>query len=213
MNKGKELTFTIPQKRPFNNVYQFKITLLDTHPPVWRRIQVPESYTFYDLHVAIQNAMGWLDCHLHCFEKRDTKTKHWGEYLVRIDCPFAVEEFAEEENTLYTTETPITQFFKKPNDKIYYTYDFGDNWEHQIVLEKILPKRSVKYPLCLEGKLACPPEDCGSIPGYYDCIEVFKNKNDKELLEWMGDWDPNSFDPKEVVFEDPKKRFEESWEG
>jgi len=70
-----ELEFTIPRKRPYKNVYQFKITLLDTKPSVWRRIQVPESCTFYDLHIAIQDAMGWKDSHLHCFEKRDQKAR------------------------------------------------------------------------------------------------------------------------------------------
>lgn len=203
--------FTIPRKLSFDNIYQFKVTLLETHPPVWRRIQVPESYTFYDLHVAIQDAMGWTDSHLHCFEKRAIKPKRWGEYLARIDCPFATEEYESEENTFYTTETPITQFFEKEGDKLFYTYDFGDNWEHEVILEKILPKETgVKYPICLDGKLACPPEDCGSIPGYYDCIKTFKDRKDKELLEWMGDWDPYYFDLKKVVFEDPKKRFLES---
>src|SRR3989338_5960180 len=125
-----ELTFTIPFKRPYKNVYQFIITLLGTKPPVWRRILIPESYTFYDLHVAIQDAMGWTDSHLHCFEKRDTKAKRWGEYLVKIDCPFGVEEMWEEKNALYTTETSLSQFFKQNKDWIYYTYDFGDNWEH-----------------------------------------------------------------------------------
>lgn len=205
-----KLIFTIPQKRSFKNVYQFKITLLETKPPVWRRIQVPESYTFYDLHVAIQNAMGWTDSHLHCFEKRDPKVR-WG-YLAKIDCPYAVEEFEREKNTFYTTETPLSRFFKKKEDKLIYVYDFGDNWEHEIILEKILPKETgVKYPICLEGKLACPPEDCGSIPGYYHCIETLKDKKDKEFLKWLGDWDPNYFDSKEVVFTDPKKRFNESW--
>lgn len=93
-----------------------------------------------------------------------------------------------------------------------YVYDFSDNWEHEIILEKILPKEvRVKYPICLEGKLACPPEDCGSIPGYYHGIETLKDKEDKDFLEWLGDWDPNYFDPKEVVFSDPKKSFNGSW--
>src|SRR3990167_8412743 len=107
-----EIEFTIPQNRPFKDVFQFKITLLDTKPPVWRRILVPASYTFYDLHVAIQNAIGWTDSHLHCFEKRDPKTRRW-EYSVKIDCPYGDKEYEQEENTFFSTETPITQFFKK----------------------------------------------------------------------------------------------------
>ena len=196
-----EMDFTIPKKRPFKNVFQFKITLLDTKPAVWRRVVVPESYTFYDLHVAIQNAMGWTDSHLHCFEKRDSMTKHW-EYSVKVDCPYAAEELEKEENTVYTTETPITQFFKKAKDGMIYIY-----------LEKIFPRdMKVKYPVCLGGKLACPPDDCGSIPGYYICIQTFKDQKDKELLEWMGDWNPEYFTPQDITFEDPRKRFLESWE-
>lgn len=206
-----DLTFTIPTKRSYKNVYQFKITLLGTKPPVWRRIVVPESYTFYDLHVAIQNAMGWTDSHLHCFEKRNSRIRY-GDYLVKIDCPYAVEEIPEGDRGLYSTETPLKEFFKKINDKIFYMYDFGDNWEHEVILEKILAKdQKEKYPICLAGKLTCPPEDCGSIPGYYNCIKTFEDKKDEELLEWLGDWTPENFDPKDVVFENPRKRFLESW--
>jgi len=206
-----ELEFTIPKKRPFKNVFRFKITLLHTKPPVWRRILVPESYTFYDLHVAIQNSMGWTDSHLHHFEKRDVKGKPW-EHSVLIDCPYGAEEYEQEENTLYVTETYITQFFKKVGDKIIYTYDFGDNWEHEVLLEKILPREAnIKYPVCLDGKLSCPPEDCGSIPGFYDCIKTFKDHKDKERLEWMGDWEPEYFKPGDIIFEDPRERFLESW--
>jgi len=207
-----EMHFTIPKKRPFKNVLQFKITLLNTRPAVWRRVTVPESYTFYDLHVAIQNAMGWTDSHLHCFEKRDSQASRW-EYSVKVDCPYATEEFGQEENTIYTTEAPIKQFFKKAKDSMVYIYDFGDNWEHEVILEKIFPREmNVKYPICLDGKLACPLDDCGSIPGYYACMQTFKDQKDKELLEWMGDWNPEYFAPQDVIFENPRKRFLESWE-
>lgn len=203
--------FSIPRKRPFKNVFQFKITLLDTKPAVWRRVVVPGSYTFYDLHVAIQNAMGWTDSHLHCFEKRDSKVNRW-EYSIKVDCPYAAEEFRQEENTVYTTETPIKKFFKKAKDSMVYIYDFGDGWEHEVILEKIFPKEiKVKYPVCLDGKLACPLDNCGSIPGYYACIQTFKDRKDKELLEWMGDWNPEYFVPQDVIFEDTRKRFLESW--
>src|SRR3989338_8647192 len=102
-----ELTFTIPFKRPYKNVYQFIITLLGTKPPVWRRILIPESYTFYDLHVAIQNAMGWTDSHLHCFEKRESGKKRYSSPLLVIDCTYATEEYDREMPTSYDTETPI----------------------------------------------------------------------------------------------------------
>ncbi|KKT72192.1 MAG: Plasmid pRiA4b ORF-3 family protein [Microgenomates group bacterium GW2011_GWA2_44_7] len=207
-----ELTFTIPQKHPFTKVYQLKVTLLETKPPVWRRILVPESYTFYDLHVAIQDAMGWTDSHLHCFEKRNSKIRY-GDYEVRIDCPYAVDEYEQEGNVVYGTEIPLTDYFKKPNGKLFYTYDFGDNWRHEVVLEEILHKDTRrKYPMCIDGQLACPPEDCGSIPGYYQCIQTLKDKRDKDLLVWIGDWNPEYFDPKGIVFQNPRKRFLETME-
>ena len=147
-----EITFTIPKKRPFTKVYQFKIALLETKPPVWRRILVPESYTFYDLHVAIQDAMGWTDSHLHNFEKRNSKTRY-GDFEVRIDCAYAVDEFEQEKNVVYDTETAIASYFKKLHDKLFYTYDFGDNWEHEVILEKILPKDIKKASLRNHGRV------------------------------------------------------------
>jgi len=207
-----DLKFTIPQKRPFTTIYQFKITLLETKPAVWRKILVPESYTFYDLHVAIQDTMGWTDSHLHCFEKRKDRMRY-RDFEVRIDCTYAIDEYEQEGNIVYDTETPITNYFKKLHDKLFYTYDFGDNWEHEVILEEIFPKDSKReYPICLDGKLACPPEDCGSIPGYYQCIQTLKDKKDKDLLEWIGDWDPEYFDLKEIVFQNPKDRFLETME-
>jgi len=204
MNKTDTFSITIPKKKPFKNVYQFKITLLDANPSVWRRILVPGSYTFYDLHVAIQDSMGWEDYHLHGFEIED------GIYdgkLVRIECPFADPEF-NEKDYLYTTEIPLKMFFKQENASVMYYYDYGDGWEHKVLLEKIIPRRAkMKYPVCLDGKMACPPEDCGGIPGYYRCIEAIKNlKNEDGLLDWLGDWKPGRFNPKNVVFDDPKQR-------
>lgn len=205
-----ELSFTIPIKRPYTQTYQIKISLLGTK--IWRRILVPKSYTFYDLHVAIQNAMGWTDSHLHCFEKRESSARR--RTLV-IDCPYSAGEYENEVETLYVTETPITHIYKSIGDSIYYVYDFGDNWEHQLVLENIIPKvPTIKYPLCVGGKLACPPEDCGSIPGYYECIEVSKGRGREELRKWLDpDWDPNYFDLKKIKFQNPRKRFLETMEG
>jgi len=207
-----EISFTIPIKRPFTQAYQIKISLLGTK--IWRRILVPKSYTFYDLHVAIQNAMGWTDSHLHCFEQRE-KNKNSHKRTLVIDCPYGAEEYEREVETIYVTETPITKIFKSISDSIYYVYDFGDTWEHSLVLENIIPKvPGIKYPLCVGGKLACPPEDCGATPGYYECIKASQGKGRKELLEWLDpDWDPNYFDLKKVKFQNPRKRFLETMEN
>jgi len=193
-------------KKKFDYVYQFKITLEDIKPPIWRRIQVPETYTFWDLHVAIQDAMGWKDYHLHEFEMRHPVT---GE-KVRIGIPNEEYEFFGPE-ILPEQELKIADWFSMKNRVAEYTYDFGDNWHHKIQLEKILPRdKNVKYPICIAGKRACPPEDCGGIWGYEELLEAIKNpqhERHEEMIEWVGEeFDPEHFDPKEVSFTDPQKR-------
>ena len=92
-----------------------------------------------------------------------------------------------------------------------YTYDFGDNWEHKIQLEKILPRdKNIEYPACIAGKRACPPEDCGGIWGYEEFLEAINNpdhEEHEEMLEWVGgEFNPEHFDVNEVSFDDPNKR-------
>lgn len=206
----REITITWPRKKPYNSVRQFKITLIGTEPPVWRRIQVPDYFTFYDLHVAIQDAMGWLDYHLHAFEIRFGRQMH---QAVRIECPFAADEI-EEEHPLFSTEAPLSDFLKKPEDRVLYIYDFGDGWEHDVVFEGALAKEpGNKYPLCLGGEMAGPPEDCGGIQGYYNCIKALKNRDNSEgLLTWLGRWKPNRFDPARVKFMSPLRRLKIAFE-
>ena len=198
-------------KKTYNQVYQFKITLRDSKPPIWRRIQVPETYSFWDLHVAIQDAMGWDDYHLHSF---DMINPHNG-YKESIGIP--------DDDSMWSTDTKagwkmkIADYFTLDgNDKADYTYDFGDNWEHLIKLEKILPReKSVKYPVCVKGKRACPPEDCGGIWGYMDLLEILSDPNHREYkswLEWLGgEIDPDDFDAKNVIFDDPAKRLKNAF--
>ena len=195
-------------KTKYDQVYQFRIMLKYIKPAIWRVIQVPENYTFWDLHVAIQDAMGWQDYHLHDFILINPETKQ----KVRIGIP-SEEELLEEE-TIPGWKTMIADYFSMENKSADYTYDFGDNWQHTITLEKILPKKEKQvYPRCVDGKRACPPEDCGSIPGYEDVLEILKNpdpddEEHKETIEWLGgEYDPEHFDPDEVHFDDPKERF------
>ncbi len=126
-----------------------------------------------------------------------------------------------DDDWLITTEVPIKHYLKNPSDRAIYLYDYGDSWEMSVNLEKILPKtKNTTYPVYLDGKLAAPPEDCGSIPGYYQCIEVFEaadelekrpdteeNEELRERLDWLGDWNPYMFDPKRIHFESPRDRF------
>jgi len=204
MEMDREIVITWPRKKPYKNVLQFKITLNETDPPVWRRIQVPDSLTFYDLHVAIQDAIGWQDCHLHDF-KIYPRRKYGMD--IRIECPFALDEL-EDKAPLVTTEIPITDFLQETGDKAIYNYDYGDGWEHDVILEGIFPKEpGSKYPICLAGELAGPPEDCGGIPGYYECIKALKKRDNSEgLLTWLGRWRPDRFDPARIKFWSPLTR-------
>lgn len=203
----------------YESIYQFKIILKHIMPKIWRRIQVPENYTFWDLHVAIQDAMGWYDCHLHEFDiKNPNPLFQLSKQKVRIGIPD--EDFSDPmmNETKPGWEKRIADYFTLENKKANYTYDFGDNWEHEVTLEKILPREENKnYPLCIDGERACPPEDCGSIPGYYELLEILnnpKNRRHQELTEWLGrKYDPGYFDPEEISFDNPEERLKQMQEN
>jgi hypothetical protein len=138
-------------RKKFEKIYQFKISLKGIKPSLWRRIQVPEIYTFWDLHVAVQDAMGWQDCHLHDFAIRNPRS-HAKE---RIGIPDEDDEF--ELGILPGWALYIADYFSIKNSTATYVYDYGDNWEHAVKLEKILPRvKKTKYPRCIAGKRACP---------------------------------------------------------
>ncbi len=189
-------------KKKFDQVYQFKITLEGISPLIWRRIQVPENYTFWDLHVAIQDAMGWSDYHLHEFGIMSSKKRE-----VRIGIP----EGDFDKEVLPGWKQKMSRYFSMDNRVADYMYDFGDGWLHKIELEKILPRENnIVYPVCVKGRRACPPEDCGGIGGYYNLLEILKDpkhKEYKEMIEWLGGgFDPDHFEVAEVRFDDPDKR-------
>jgi len=192
------------------NCYQFKITLQHIDPPIWRRIQVPEDYTFWDLHVAIQDAMGWCDCHLHAFrigKGRGDRTE--------IGVPASGFDDAE---VLPGWEIPIRDYCKSLDTSFSYLYDFGDGWEHEVVLEDVSAlKHGTKYPICVDGERACPPEDCGGIPGYIHLLEVLDDKSNSEyasMVDWLEThiinyfpYDSSKFKPKAVRFDNPRTRW------
>ncbi len=188
-------------------VYDFKVTLLDTDPEVYRRIVVPESYSFWDLHVAIQDAMGWLDCHLHAFR--------FVESGITEGIGIPDDDGLADVETLPGWETPIEDYFDV-GDSCIYEYDFGDGWIHRITLHGIfLAEKGRRYPVCMDGAMACPPEDCGGVPGYYRLLEILSDPQHEEfdeLLEWLEDpFDPAAFSLSEVKFDNPKKRFKEAF--
>ena len=194
----------MPKKDP-KNIYQFKITLEGIKPIIWRRIQVPETYSFWDLHVAIQDAMGWEDYHLHEFEILNPKTG------IKDNIGLPTDDWGDEGNILTGWKTPISSYFSALNKKATYQYDFGDSWDHKVVLEKILPFESgVQYPRCLAGERACPPEDCGGIWGYESLLEIMKDPEHEEYeerMEWLGgEFNPEKFNPDSIQFDDPKVR-------
>jgi hypothetical protein len=175
-----------------NDIYQLKVTLRYTRPPIWRRLLVPAGLTLADFHDVLQEAMGWDNSHLHEFRigpKRFGKSDP-SDRLMGLD-PIGNER-----------TTHLFMVLGKVGAKATYTYDFGDSWEHAIVVEKVLPPEpGVPYPVCLGGKLHGPPEDCGGIPGYYNLLEAIRDPNHpehEELLDWVG----GEFDPEEFSVDD-----------
>lgn len=191
-----------------NRTMVFRVSLLDIKPDIWREIEVPATYSFWDLHVAVQDAMGWLDCHLHMFRVPDPETGEIGEIGIPDE-----DGFLDGPPTSPGWEIAIADYFIKPGDQASYEYDFGDGWEHQVSLERISEsKKGMKYPKCLNGKRACPPEDCGGVWGYEQLLGIISNPEHEEhetMMEWLGgEFDPENFDAESVVFDNPKKRWE-----
>ena len=195
-----------PAKGTYGRVYQFKITLMGSEPPIWRQIQVPETYSFWDLHVALQDAMGWSDSHPHSFEMMDSSTHE------RIEMGIPDEDGSEDGRVHAEWKKMVADLFTLENTDAFYTYDFGDDWRHEVELEGILPREEdTSYPRCIAGERACPPEDCGGMLGYLNMLKVIADKEHKErknTMEWLGgQFDPERFDAKAVKFDDPKKRW------
>jgi len=175
------------------HVCQLLIVLANTDPLVWRRIQVPEAYSFWDLHVAIQDAMGWQDYHLHEFELVDPRT----DRLKRIGIPD--DEFPRERPCVAGWKIPVARYLTYGIRPVRYRYDFGDDWRHNILLETAhAPEKGMKYPYVLAGKRACPPEDVGGVWGYENFLGIIRDPKHPEhddTLAWCGDsFDPEAFD-------------------
>lgn len=193
-------------------VLQFKITLSYSTPPIWRRIQIADSCTFWDLHVAIQNVMGWQDSHLHQFSVVNPDTRHKESIGIPVDDGF------NDINMLAGWELKVIDYIKSTeNKKFTYLYDFGDNWNHLIEFEGESEKQQSKYPVCLDGARACPPDDIGGVPGYENFLEAINDtshEEHEEYLEWVGGkFDPEKFDPKKVKFQNPKTRWKQVFEN
>lgn len=198
---GHEPRKTAPTKIPTRTrkraecLYQFKITLLDIEPPIWRRIQV-EDCTLDKLHEHIQTVMGWTNSHLHQFKINDHL---YGD-------PMLMEENFEEMDFRDSTRTKLSKLVPKTGKRFRfeYEYDFGDGWQHEVLFEGcVQAEPGRKYPLCLEGERACPPEDVGGTSGYEEFLEAIidrRHERHKELLGWSGgSFDPEAFDSAEAT--------------
>jgi len=180
---------------PAGTRYQIKVQLCGvTKPPVWRRLQVPADLSLDQLHEVIQITMGWHNCHMHVF------SNGWEEYGLPD------RELGHQDER----KAHLSQLVTRVGDKIGYTYDFGDDWQHDITLEKILPAGAeVTSAVCTAGKGACPPEDCGGVWGYQQLKATLADPEAEEhddMLEWLGLASGDDFNPKEFSAEEVNRR-------
>jgi hypothetical protein len=165
-------------------ILQIKIRLSGvTKPPVWRRVRVPADLRLDRFHEVIQASMGWLDYHMHVFSADS------GEYGI------ADSELGHRDESKVT----LDRLLSEPGDRIIYTYDFGDDWEHEVLLETVLAAEpDTRYPVCVTGKGAGPPEDCGGVGAYVHLREVLADPGAAEhenMLEWLELESASEFDP------------------
>jgi hypothetical protein len=172
-------------------LYKLKITLLGIRPPIWRRILVPQDIALHQLHVILQIVMGWTISHLHKFIIEGAVYRQ----------P-SIDGF-QDDTSKNETKFDLQTVAPGENGKFIYVYDFGDYWQHEILIEKILPlEKGIQYPVCVTGKRACPPEDCGGPSGYRDLLEILSDTSHPEhddKFNWLpGDFDSEKFDPEPV---------------
>lgn len=189
LSKKKREKTPIAELAAPNSIYQLKVTLKDSHPGIWRRIQVADNVLLSHLHGILQLVMGWTNSHLHWF---------------KVDGRIYAEPSTDYEFEV-TDERVVrlNQIAPAVKNRFIYEYDFGDSWEHEVMVEKILPpEKDVRYPRCLDGARACPPEDVGGVWGYADFVKAIRNTRHPEhdeMLEWVGgEFDPEAFDVRGV---------------
>jgi hypothetical protein len=180
-------------KKKKGMIYQLRVSLVGSKPEIYRKFQVEDKISLYALHNVLQIVMNWTNAHLHMFDINGKKYS-MPDYMEEADA--AAEKFADEQDII------LADLNLSENSTFKYIYDIGDNWDHTVVVEKISDKESgKKYPRCTEGKMACPPEDCGGIEEYYEMLKAFKDPKHEEhedIVEWLGD----DFDPEEFDIED-----------
>lgn len=160
-------------------IYQIWIGLLETTPTIWRRFLIPSNVTLHRLHLILQDVMGWTNSHLYKFQ---IGTKEYGE-------PDQDNEF-NELDFKNSRRAKLGRLVTNKGDVFLYEYDFGDSWNHILLVEEILDSQpGCRYPVCLDGDRACTPEDCGGTYGYAELLEIIKNPHHKEYrstMTWLG---------------------------
>ena len=166
---------------------QLLVVLSGSDPPIWRRIQVSGEISLSALHLVLQAVMGWENCHLH-------------EFKIGKESYGSIAEGDDLFATGIKTEKGIRLKHVLPQEarRFEYIYDFGDDWIHEITVEKIAtPEDKAPLAVCLAGERACPPEDCGGIDGYYRNLQILKDPGHpdyEDIKPWMGRHDPERFD-------------------
>jgi hypothetical protein len=183
-------------------VHRVKLTLRGIRPPIWRRIEVASDTTLGDLAPVLEAAMGWLGGHLHMFE---------------IDgVTYGTPDPDWDSDDLDENDYRLGDVLPTVGAKMTWDYDFGDGWQHNVLVEAIEPVAAdVLYPRCLAGKRACPPEDCGGPPGYADILEVIADADNPDHADMRDfvplDYDSEHFDVAETDVDMRSERPLEGW--
>ena len=170
----------------FTEIATLRIELKDSDPPIWRVVEVPTSITLKVLHDIVQVAMGWLDYHL------------WELVIDGQTYGLPMDDDWGTAPRKTAARTRLRDVLTPGTTRIDYTYDFGDNWEHSLIISDVRSgDPGASYPRFIEGERDCPPEDCGGIPGFYEMLEARADPNHPdhaEITAWLDEYNPDEFD-------------------
>jgi hypothetical protein len=173
-----------------DEIFVLKVSLRGTKPPIWRQLRMPANTTLDMVHEVLQASFGWTDDHLHVFESGGQR------YSARSSEPAWGEPDGDERRVR------LADLLGAPGDRLRYEYDFGDSWEHDIVVEEVVPGDGARVAVCVGGRRAGPPEDCGGVWGYTELCAILadpRHQEHNERMDWVGGrFDPARFDPQEV---------------
>lgn len=171
-------------------IHELEISLREIEPRVWRRFAVRSTISLARLHDVIQVVMGWYDCHLHEFSTRDGR--RYAPRSPDMDLEWDAD-------VIDSRRAKLGSLLPRAGSRAVYQYDFGDSWELDLKVVAIrAPATGVRYPCCLAGERACPPEDVGGVYGYAEMLEALRDPQHEEhvnFVEWLDEpFDPEAFD-------------------